>query len=82
MVRLVGHLGVSSGNIVGSLPLSLESDGLLVPVIDGGGDSVHRHNLTHQCRWNSYREISNQNVGVRDIGKGNMVFECRDIFYE
>ena len=59
VVRLVGSLGVLSGNVVSSLPLDLESSGLFVPVVDGGRDGVHRHDSTHQCRWDSCREISN-----------------------
>ena len=35
MVRLVGSLGVSSGNVIGSFPLGLESGGLFVPVVNG-----------------------------------------------
>ena len=40
VVRLVGDFGVSSGDVVSLLPLGLESSGLLVPFIYGGGNSV------------------------------------------
>ena len=47
MVGLVGGFQVSLGNVIGSFPLGLESDGLLVPFFDGGGDSVHGHDAAH-----------------------------------
>ena len=58
MVRLVGGFGVSFSDVVGSLPLGLESGGLLVPFIDGGGNSIHGHDVVHQCGWNSCRKVS------------------------
>ena len=80
MVGLMGRPGVSLGNVVGSLPLGLESDGLLVPFIDGGGNGVHGHNAAHERGWDSCREIANQDVGVGDIGEGDVVFESGNIF--
>ena len=41
VVGLMRGFRVSLGNVVGSLPLGLESDSLLVPFVDGGGDGVH-----------------------------------------
>ena len=41
MVGLVGGFHVPFGNVICSLPLSLEGDGFLVPFFDGGGDSIH-----------------------------------------
>ena len=59
VVCLVGGFGVSSGDVVSLLPLGLESSGLLLPFIYGGGNGVHGHDASHQRRWNSCREISN-----------------------
>ena len=58
MVGLMGGSGVSLGNVVGALPLGLESDSLLVPFVDGRGDSVHRHDAAHERGWDSRREIA------------------------
>ena len=68
MVDLVGGFGVPFGDVVSSLPLSLEGDSFLVPFVDGGGDSVHGHDAAHQGRWDSYGEVSDQDVGIGDVG--------------
>ena len=80
MVGLMGRPRVSFGDVVGALPLSLESDGFLVPFVDGRGDGVHGHDAAHEWGWDSYGEIADQDVGVGDIGKGDLVFERGDIF--
>ena len=41
VVGLMGRSRVPLGDVVSSLPLGLESDSLLVPLVDGGGDGVH-----------------------------------------
>ena len=41
MVRLMGGFRVSFGDLFSTFPLGLEGNGFLVPIIDGGGDSVH-----------------------------------------
>ena len=82
MVGLVGGLHVSFGNVVRSLPLSLEGDGFLVPFLDGGGDGIHRHDVVHQGWWNSCREVSNQDVGIGDVGEGYVVFESGNILHQ
>ena len=79
MVGLMGGPGVSLGNVVGSFPLGLESDGLLIPFVDGRGDGVHGHNAAHERGRDSCGEVSDQDIGVRDVGKGNVVLECGDI---
>ena len=79
MVGLMGRPRVSFGNVVGTLPLSLESDGLFVPFVDGRGDGVHGHNAAHERGWDSCGEVSNQDIGIGDIGKGDVVFEHGDI---
>ena len=48
LVRLVGGFGVPLGNFVSALPLGLEGDGLLIPIVDGRGDSVHGHDTAHE----------------------------------
>ena len=53
VVGLMGRPRVSFGDVVGSLPLGLESNSLLVPFVDGGGDGVHGHNSAHEGWWNS-----------------------------
>ena len=58
VVGLMRRLRVPFGNVVGSFPLSLESDGLFVPFIDGGGDSVHGHDAAYQGGWDPCGEIS------------------------
>ena len=80
MVGLMGGSGVSLGNVVGTLPLGLESDSLFVPFVDGRGDSVHRHDAAHERGWDSCGEVSNQDVGVGDMGEGDVVFERGNIF--
>ena len=80
MVGLMGGLGVSFGNVVSPLPLGLESDGLLVPFIDGRGDGVHGHDAAHEWGWDSCRKIADQDVGVGNIGKGDVVLEAGNIF--
>ena len=47
VVGLVGGFGVPFGDVVSSLPLSLEGDCLFVPFVDGGGDGVHGHDAAH-----------------------------------
>ena len=48
LVGLMGGLGVPLGDFISLFPLDLEGDGLLVPIVDGRGDSVHRHDLAHE----------------------------------
>ena len=58
MVGLMGGSGVSLGNVVGTLPLGLESDSLFVPFVDGRGNSVHGHDAAHEWRWDSCGKIA------------------------
>ena len=80
MVGLMGRPGVSLGDVVGVLPLSLESDRLLVPFVDGRGDGVHGHDVAHERGWDSCGEIADQDVGVGDIREGDVVFKRGNIF--
>ena len=56
--------------------------GFLIPFINGGGDGVHRHDAAHQGRWDSCGEISNQDVGIGDVGEGYVVFEGGNVFHQ
>ena len=58
LVGLVSGFGVPFGDFVGVFPLGLVGDGLLIPVVDGGWDSVHRHDLVHEGRGDASGEIS------------------------
>ena len=80
VVGLVGRLGVSFGDVISSFPLGLEGNGLFVPFIDGGRNSVHGHDLAHERWWNSCGEVSDQDICVGDVGEGYVVFEGGDIF--
>ena len=82
MVGLVGGFRVPPGNVVSSLSLGLEGDSFLVPIVDGRRYSVHGHDAAHQGGWDSCGEISNQDIGIRDVGKGDVVFEHRNIFHQ
>ena len=82
VVGLMGRPRVSLGDVIGAFPLSLESDGLLVPFVDGRRDGVHGHDAAHERGWDSCREVSDQDIGIGDIGKGDVVFECGNIFHQ
>ena len=82
MVGLVRGFRVSFGNVICSFPLGLEGDGLLILLVDGGGNGVHRHDSAHQGRRDSCGEISNQDVGIGDVGGGYVVFEGGNIFHQ
>ena len=57
VVGLMGRPRVPFGDVVGSFPLGLESDSLLVPFVDGGGDGVHGHDSAHEGWWNPGGEV-------------------------
>ena len=82
VVGLVGGLRVSFGDVIGSFPLGLEGDSLLVPFVDGGGNSVHGHDSAHERRWNPCGKVSDQDVCVGDVGKSYVVFEGGNIFHQ
>ena len=82
MVGLVGGFGVSFGDFFGAFPLGLEGDSLFVPIIDGGGNSVHRHDSAHEGGRDASREISNKDVLVSDACKGRVVLKVRNILDE
>ena len=43
----MGGFGAPPGDVISSLPLSLEGEGFLVPIINGGRHSVHGHDAAH-----------------------------------
>ena len=47
MICLVGGFRISPGDVIGSLPLSLEGNGFFVPVVDGRWYCVHGHDAAH-----------------------------------
>ena len=59
VVGLVRGFRVPLGDVIGSLPLGLESDSLLVPFVDGRGDGVHRHDSAHERWWDPCGEVPN-----------------------
>ena len=69
VVGLMSGFGVSFGNLFGPFPLGLEGDGLLVPIIDGGRDGVHGHDLAHKGRGDPSREVSDKDILIGDACK-------------
>ena len=80
VVGLVGGFRVSLGDVIRLFPLGLEGNGLLVPFVDGGRNRVHGHDSVHEWWWNSCREVSDQDIRVRDVGESYVVFEGGNIF--
>ena len=66
MVGLMGRFRVSFGDLFSAFPLGLEGNSLLVPVVDGGGDCVHRHNSVHEGGRDSSGEISDKDILISD----------------
>ena len=66
MVGLMGGFRVPFGDFFSALPLGLEGNGLFVPVIDGGRDRVHGHDLVHEGGRDSGGEISNKDILIGD----------------
>ena len=48
LVQLMSRFGVSFETFIGTFPLGLKGDGLLILLIDGGRDRVHRHDAAHE----------------------------------
>ena len=63
----VGGFDVSPSDFVGTIPLSLEMDHLLVPVADGGGDGVHEHNVVHEGGRDSSGVVSDEDVFIVNL---------------
>ena len=82
LVELMGRFGVSLGDSFSTLPLGLEGDGFLIPIVDGGGDCVHGHDAVHEGGGDAGGEISGKNILVSDACKGGVVFEVGNILDE
>ena len=67
VVGLMSRFGVPLGDFFSAFPLGLERDGLLVPVIDGRGDSIHGHDLVHEGGRDSGGEVSDEDILIGDI---------------
>ena len=82
LVGLVSRFGVLFGDFISMLPLGLEGDGLLIPIVDGRRDGVHKHDSAHEGREDAHREVSNKDVLISDACEGGVVREMRDILDE
>ena len=83
VIGLVSWFGVSFGNFFfGTFPLGLKGDSFLIPIIDGGGNSVHRHDLAHEGERDASREISDKDVLVSDACEGRVVLKVKNILNE
>ena len=69
VVGLMSGFRVPFGDFFSMLPLGLEGNGLLVPVVNGGGDSVHGHDSAHERRGDPSREVSNKDILISDACK-------------
>ena len=57
----------------------MESDGHLVPFVDGGRDGVHEHDVAHERGWDSCREVSDQDIWVGDVCEGDVILKGGDV---
>ena len=73
---------VSSGDFFCSLPLSLEMDGFGIPFLNGGWHSVHGHDSSHEGGRYPCREVSDKDIGILDIGLGDVILEFRDVLVQ
>ena len=76
----MGGFDISPSDFVGMIPLSLEVNGLFVPVADGGGDGVHGHDSAHEGGRDPSRIVSNENIFVVNVGHGYIVLEEGGVF--
>ena len=72
---MLGGTLVSFQDFLCLLPLSLEVDCFGVAFLDGRQYNTHGHDSLHERGGYSGREVSNEDVGIFDIGPGNMVLE-------
>ena len=66
MVGLMSGFRVLFRDFFGTLPLGLEGNGLLVPIIGGGGDRIHGHDSVHEGGRDSGGEISDKDILIGD----------------
>ena len=60
----MGQFGILFNDFFSAFPLGLEGDGLFVPVVNGGGDSVHGHDMVHEGGRDAGREVSDKDILV------------------
>ena len=65
--------------MVGSVPLGLKPFCFSVPIIDGGGDRVHRINVAHEHWVESFREEADENCLVSYSTKVGSNFKLIDV---
>ena len=73
---------VPSGDFFRLLPLSLKMDGFGIPFLNGGWHGVHRHDLSHEGGRYPCREVSDKDIGIFDIGSGDVILEFRDVLVQ
>ena len=73
---------VPSGDFFCSFPLSLEVDGFGIPFLNGGRYVVHGHDSSHEGRRYSCGEVSDKDIGIFDVGSGNVILEFRDVLVQ
>ena len=76
---MLGRALVPSGDFFCSFPLGLEMDGFGIPFLNGGRYVVHGHGLSHEGGRYHCGEVSDKDIGIFDVGLGNMVLEFRDV---
>ena len=64
------------------IPIGFERNGLLIPIVDGGRDSVHRHDSAHEGRGDACREVSEKDILIGDACEGGVGLGMRDILDE
>ena len=62
-------------NSISLIPLSLEVNDFFVPFFNGGGDSVHGMNSSHNGGRNSSQEEVDEGIIIVDFAEGGVVFE-------
>ena len=73
---------VPSGDFLCSFPLSLKVDGFGVPFLNGGRYVVHGHDSSHEGGGYSCGEVSDKDIGIFDIGSGDVILEFRDVLVQ
>ena len=79
MIGLVSGFGVSFGDLFGMLPLGLEGDSIFIPIANGRGNHVHRHDSAHEGGRDAGREVSNEDILVSDVCERGVVLEVRNV---
>jgi len=78
----VGRFDVSPSDFVGAIPLGLEVNGLLVPVLDGGRNGIHGHDSAHEGGGNPSGVVSDEDIFVVNGRHSYVVLEKGGVFCE